>query len=126
MSGTTAGMEQEFARFIVLYEAKDTLRLQAKAVNQEFKLLNERIHQYLLQQQGNAKTINARYAIHLRVKNKVSGLNAQLIGEGYAGFHTSIGRTSSVDETTAYLVFLKALRKTKTEPVYDVNVVVTQ
>ena len=121
-----ADSEQALSRFIALHEAREKLKGQLKQVNQEYKQLNDRIHEYLLTQPGNAARVNAKYAIQLRTKKKTSGLNIALIGDGYCEFNGVHGRNVQDAERESFLASLKALRKTKTELTQEVNIVLAQ
>jgi vacuolar-type H+-ATPase subunit I/STV1 len=122
---SVADTERELNRFVSLYEARESLKQQGKKLNQEYKQLNDSIHQFLLAQPENTKRISAKYALHLRTKTKTSGLNTALIGEGYVQFHETHGRVVAEQEKEAFLAYLKALRKTKTQHSQEVTVVVT-
>jgi ribosomal protein L21E len=116
--------ERALNRYIVLHETREHMKINAKKVNQEFKQLNDSIHTYLQTQPGNLKRVNAKYSIQLRNKKKTSGLNIPLIGDGYVEFHGAHGRAVADAERDSFLVSLKALRKTKTDIIQEVSIII--
>jgi len=118
----------EIIRFLTLHETKQSLKITSKGVNQEYKELNNTIHEFLMTQPGNAAQINERYTIQLRAQTKTPSLNAPLIAEAYVGFHSSHGRAVTDKERDGFMLHLKALRKSKSkkDTSRDVNILVTQ
>lgn len=121
-------IQTDIIRFLTLYESKQSLKITSKGINQEYKELNNTIHEFLMTQQGNSAQINDKYTLQLRAQTKTPSLTAPLIAEAYVGFHSSHGRVVTEKERDGFMLYLKALRKSKAkkDTSRDVNIVVTQ
>ena len=119
---SAADKDVDLARYIALHELKETLKVQSKQLNVEFKELSSRIHTYLLHEPGNrCRCPNTKYAVHIQPKTKTTSLNRSLIGEGYVAYQHSRGNMNvTADERDAFLVLLSELRKSKKEVIHDV------
>jgi hypothetical protein len=123
--------EQESLRvlmeqYIEVYSSIQAVKLHLKQLNLDFKSKNPVVLQFLTQHPGRTCRVTATHSVQLKQKIKTAGLNPLVIGEGYLAFQHSRGREATTEERDAFLLSLKELRKTKTDTVEDVHVLINQ
>lgn len=121
---TDAAFQAQLVHFVTLYEQKEKLKEDAKAVNAQFKEMNDNVLQFLLTKPPGASMQIKNYGIQLRSKTKTSGMNTMVIGEAYVEFQSTLTKRSVTEaERDAYIETLKKARARKKEVVQEVSFV---
>jgi uncharacterized coiled-coil DUF342 family protein len=119
---TEAAFQAQLVHFVDLYEKREKIKDDAKAINAQFKEMNDNVHQFLLNQPPGTSMKIKNYGIQLKSKTKTSGMNSVVIGEAYIEFQTKISqRTVTEAERDAYLETIKQARARKKEVIQEVS-----
>jgi hypothetical protein len=113
-------VEVDLKRLVLVHETTDALKDQLKTWNKEYKTMKEEMEETVTKHPGQKLQISEHFMLEIKSKKRLPGMNTTLLAEAYVAYQTYLKRNVTEKERDEFLLFIKNMRKERTETVQEV------